>query len=159
MIRFIVAIDTHRGMANEQGIPWQGQLPTDTHFYRDETEGHTMLMGYNTYLEYTKAPPKRRSVVAVAPGTPPLRPGFETVTDARKFLQETTEDIWVIGGAGMFTETLDLADELYITQLQAEFPCTKFFPEFHKQFELALESAPKTENGITFTMQIWRKKL
>ncbi len=157
MIRFIAAIDSKRGIANEHGIPWQGKIPGDVAQFRAKTEGGAVMMGYGWYVEQQQPLPNRRNLVAT---TKPeqLRAGFELVADARKFLQEFDGDVWVGGGAGLFASTLDLADELYITQLQGEFGCTKFFPEFQGKFELKSESDPILENSITYTFQVWRRK-
>ncbi len=155
MIRAIVAIDSKRGMANDKGIPWD--LPTDRAYYRKNTENGIILMGYGTYVEFSKPMHGRTNYVATSKDEQ-LREGFEAVTDARGFLQKAEEDVWVIGGAGLFASTLDLIDELYVTQLEGDFGCTKFFPEYKDNYELASASEPKTENGITFRFEIWRRK-
>src|ERR1700722_3301168 len=105
MIRFIAALDSQLGIANSEGIPWQGKLPTDVAYYRQKTAGGTVLMGYGDYLEH-KQPPERRTFVATRRDDP-LRPGFERVSDARKFLINAKQDIWVDGGANLFANTID----------------------------------------------------
>ena len=57
----------------------------------------------------------------------------------------------------MFESTIDLADELYITQLDGDWHCTKFFPEFRDKFELKSALSPQTENGITFRFTTWKR--
>lgn len=157
MIRFIVVMDSKRGMANEHGIPWQGKLPSDIADFRRRTMNSNVLMGYATYEEFSKPLNNRKNFVATSK-TEPLRPGFEPVADARSFLQQAKEDIWVIGGAGLFTSTLDLADELYITMLDGEYGATKFFPEYEDKFELVSKGPNLTENGITFRFTVWKRK-
>ncbi|HSX52950.1 MAG TPA: dihydrofolate reductase [Patescibacteria group bacterium] len=157
MIRFIAAMDSKGGLANNHGIPWQGKLPTDVAFFRSKTTNNIVLMGHETYDEFKQPLSKRRNLVA-SRNLKSVRPGFEVIHDARKFLSQTKEEVWNIGGAGLFAATLDLADELYITQLGQDFNCTKFFPEFKDKFEKVSETQPQTENGITFTFQVWRPK-
>lgn len=157
MIRFIAVIDQNRGMADDRGIPWQGKLPTDIAFFRAKTRHSTVLMGYNTYQEFAAPLSDRENYVASA-RQKNLREGFKLVRDAREFLENNRKDVWVIGGAGLFASTLDLADELYITQLEAKFPCTKFFPEFKSKFELIKSEKPLTESGITFRFEIYGRR-
>lgn len=157
MIRAIAAIDSKRGIADAHGIPWHGKVPADTKYFRDKTAHSILLMGYGFYIELEKPLPDRRNVVATT-RPEPLRPGFEKVTDARAFLQGATEDVWNGGGAKLYESTLDLMDELYLTQLQGDFGCTKFFPPYDDQFELASQSDPITENGITYTFNVYRRK-
>ena len=158
MIRAIVAIDEKRGLANDNGIPWQGRIPSDVKYYRDKIKTGTVLMGFGLYKELTKPYDGGVNYVATHDTTAPLKPGFQAVSDARQFIEEAQGDVWNAGGAALFASTLDLIDELYITQLQGDFGCTKFFPEFKDKFVMVSESEPITEGNITFTFQVWRKK-
>ena len=157
MIRFIAAIDSKLGMANDQGIPWQGKVPSDVAYFRDKTIDSVVLMGYGTYREFTSPLPKRTNVVASSKAVS-LLPGFQLTNDARQFLLQASSDIWVIGGQGLFVQTLDLADELYLTIIEGDFGCTKFFPEFMSRFEKLSSTQPITENGISLHFEIWKVK-
>ena len=153
----VAAIDEERGLADDHGIPWLGKIPTDVRHYHAEIDGGNILMGYGTYIELAKPFPGRNLVATNKPE--PLRPGFELVTDARKFLHDSTEDVWIFGGAGLFASTFDLATDLHLTRLEGDFHCTKFFPEFEDAFTLTSQSEPMAQNGITFRFETWRRKL
>lgn len=155
MIKFIAALDSKKGMANEHGIPWD--LPTDKAYFRTKTDGGTMLMGYGTYVEFSEALPNRRNLVASSKNEP-LRTGFEPVKDAESFLKNTKENVWVIGGPGLFSSTIALADELYLTRIDTDFGCTKFFPSFEQDFRLTEQSESQTENGVNFRFEVWTRK-
>lgn len=155
MIRAIVAVDSMLGIANEHGIPWD--LPTDKAYFRSKTEGSTIIMGQGFYNELEQPLPNRQNVVASKTLTS-VRPGFLLTKDAREFITSFDGEIWVTGGAMLYESTLDLVEELYITQLNAAFDCTKFFPKFSDKFVLISESELITENDIIFTFQTWRKK-
>lgn len=154
MIKFIVAIDKNRGMADDNGIPWAGKTPTDVQFFRDSTKHSIAVMGYGTYLEFDHPLSDKQNWVIVEPGIE-VKEGFEVVKDPENFLANATEDMWLIGGAGVFNQFIHLADELYITQLDAEFPCTKFFPEYTADFERVYRGNDITENGITYHFETW----
>lgn len=155
MIRCIVAIDSQRGMADDKGIPWH--LPTDIKYFRDQTMSGSVLMGLVTYKEFEQ-PMQGRQNFVVNDTDEPIREGFNEVRNLIRFVQEFQDDLWIIGGAGVFAQTIELADELYLTRLDGEFGCTKLFPEFEQDFELATESEPHTENDITFRFQVWKRK-
>ncbi len=158
MIRAIVAIDEKRGMANDHGIPWREKVPGEIAYFREQTSTGDILMGYGTYVEFNKPFHDHLNYVATNKDEV-LKPGFQKVTDAREFLRNYKGDLmWNIGGPGLLEHTLDLMDELYITQIQGDFDCTKFFPEYEDSFELANESQPVTENGVTYTYQVWKRK-
>jgi dihydrofolate reductase len=158
VIRLIAAIDTNRGVADEHGIPWQGLVPTDTEYFRTKTAEGMILMGYRTYEEFDSPMHGHSNFVATRPETSALRKGFIPVTDPIAFLhQHSQELVWVIGGAALFAQSILVADELYITQLDADFRCTKFFPQFDDAFFLASELGHQSENDISFRFEIWRR--
>ena len=155
MIKFIVAIDEKNGLADDNGIPWD--LPEDKRYYRDKIKDNCVLMGYNTYTE-NKSPMSGKLTYVASRESKQLKDGFISVTDPAKLLDEIEEDIWVIGGAGLFSSLIDKADELYITKLEGDFSCTKFFPDYSKDFELVSESELKTDNSINFRFTVYRRK-
>lgn len=156
MIRCIAAIDRKQGIANEHGIPWNGKVPGDLQYYHAKVKDGIKLMGYGVYAELSRPIPDGINYVASTKDEP-LREGFQLVRDVRQFLQSAEGDVWNLGGALLFASTIDLADELYITQLDADFHCTKFFPKFKDDFILTSETDSITENGVTYSFQVWQR--
>jgi dihydrofolate reductase len=161
--RLIAAIDRNRGIADDSGIPWQGRIPSDSHYFVDQTSTGTIVMGYRTYAELSAPLGQSPNLVAVRAGSsPPLRAGFVPVVDLEPVLghgpgTDAQGVVWIIGGAGLFAQSMPFADELYLTRLEADFTCTKFFPEFESDFHLLDSQPPLSENGIEFQFQIWRR--
>lgn len=156
MIRFIAAIDSKKGIADENGIPWQGKVPGDVAYFRKQTLNSNVLMGFGTYTEFSRPLVDRHNYVATTKREG-LRAGFERVADAGQFLSEAKQDVWVIGGEILFRSTLRLADELYLTRLDADFSCTKFFPDFEAQFILSSKTEPVVENNVTYHIEVWKR--
>jgi dihydrofolate reductase len=157
MNRCIVAIDKKRGLADNNGIPWS--LPSDQKWFVDQTAKGLILMGMGTYREF-KTPMHDRTNYVVTHSNEELLPGFVRVNDVAQFYKEHTgETINNIGGAGLFSTTLQFADKLVITLVDADFHCTKFFPSYEKDFVCAKQYAPLTENGITFRFTIWHRRV
>lgn len=158
MLKLIAAVDEKLGIADDHGIPWQGKIPGDVAYYREKvSDGGTILMGYGLYKELTRPYPGGVNYVATSNTSEKLMDGFEPVADAVEFIKKTKDDIWDLGGAGLFASTIDYAEELYITQLSGDFKCTKFFPKFKDQFELVSQSDEHEENGIKYTFQVWKR--
>lgn len=154
MIRCIVAIDQKNGMANDQGIPWD--LPADRAYFREQTKNGIVVMGYGTFAEFREPLPERRNLVVAREGTE-LQPGFELITDAIDYLRNTKEDVWIIGGAKLFEATIYMADELYITLIEGDFKCTKFFPDYSQAFGRVDNNPSQQENVIKFTFTQWKR--
>jgi dihydrofolate reductase len=157
VIRLIVAMDSRNGISDEHGIPWQGRIPTDTKYFREQTTHGVIVMGYRTYEEFAHPLQDRENFVVSRPGTS-LRPGFAAVPNVGQFLTQHEEElVWVIGGAAVYAQALPAADELYITRLDGDFKCTTFFPSFDDAFSLATDLGTHVEGGITFRFEIWRR--
>jgi len=157
VIRLIAAMDERRGIADDSGIPWQGRIPSDAAYFRTQTTGGVILMGFRTYEEFDRPLGGRTNFVVMRPGGRPLRPGFESVEDLSPFLAaHAGEVVWVIGGAALYAQALPLADELYLTRLAGDFHCTRFFPAFEGPFVLVSSEGPTEEGGIEFRFEVWR---
>jgi dihydrofolate reductase len=158
MIRLIGAMDRQHGIADEHGIPWQGKIPMDTKRFHEATTSGIIVMGYGTYLEYDRPLHDRENFVVARPDTGALRAGFVVVPDTEGFFDlHAHELVWVIGGAALFSAALAHAQQLVLTQLDADFHCTKFFPEFTDRFELESDDGPHVENDISFRFATWRR--
>lgn len=157
MIRCIAALDEKQGIANDHGIPWQGKIPGDVAYYHDKVKDNPVIMGFGLYKELTKPYPGGSNYVATTDPNVKLRDGFKPVTDAVAFLNDYKGDIWDMGGALLFASTIDLVEELYITQLEGDFKCTKFFPEYKDSFERVSRSPAYQENGVTYYFEVWKR--
>jgi dihydrofolate reductase len=154
----IAAVDSHLGIADEHGIPWQGKIPKDTEYFQAQTSRGVIVMGYQTYREFDRPLHDRENYVVSHSDTEELRSGFVAVSNLTEFFeQHAHHPVWVIGGASLFSASLEHADELYLTRLDADFHCTKFFPNFSDAFELVSTAGPHEESGISFGFQIWKR--
>jgi dihydrofolate reductase len=154
MINLIVITDKKLGMADDHGIPWP---PVDQDYFRKQTERHPTVMGFRTYQEFARPLPNRRNLVVVRPNTS-LREGFEPIEDLAQFLKlNESQDIWIIGGAKLFAQTINQADQIYLTRLDQAFKTTKFFPRIPANFKLTKRSPTHQKEGLTFHFEIWQK--
>jgi dihydrofolate reductase len=113
-------------------------------------------MGRATYDEFA-APLHDRENFVFTSTSSPLRTGFEVVTSlAQLCAAHPGEDVWVIGGASVYAETIGQADELLLTQVRGDFCCTKFFPPYRAAFALQGQSEDHQEGGVTYQFETWR---
>lgn len=155
MIRHIAAIDSRRGIATDSGIPWK--LPGDTAYFHEKTASGVILMGRATYNEFA-APLHDRENFVLTADSGPLRTGFRAVRSLDSLLADhPSEDIWVIGGATVYAETIAEAQQLLLTQVVGDFHCTKFFPRYDVAFHLAALGDDREEGGITYRFETWQR--
>ncbi len=155
MIRLIAALDSRRGIATDSGIPWK--LPGDTAFFHDKTASGIILMGRATYNEFA-APLHERENFVLTADSGLLRTGFRAIGSLDQLVADhPDEDIWVIGGATVYAETIAEAQELLLTQVVGDFDCTKFFPPYEAEFRLAAEGDDRQDGGITYRFETWQR--
>jgi len=159
MIRHIVAIDDKRGLAKHGAMPpWH--LKQDEKYFMEQTlkYGGQVLMGKKTFIEALHNHPLKDRTNYVVTHDPTPIEGAVVITDLPKFMREwpAEKDLWVIGGAEIFAQTLGQTGELYVTEVEGDFDCDRFYPEYKPSFELVSKSEPITEHGITYTFCVYR---
>jgi dihydrofolate reductase len=157
MIRAIAAVDGLLGLANDQGIPWN--VPADKEYFRARTAGGLVVMGFATYVEFSSPLPDSVNYVATE-NHAELRRGFHATGDLEPFLSgHHDRAVWIIGGAKLFAKTLAHAGEIYLTRVEGDFGCTKFFPLIEPDFTLASDVAsPSVAATPSVRFQIWHRK-
>jgi dihydrofolate reductase len=155
MIRLIAAIDSQRGIATDTGIPWT--LPGDSAYFRQMTSTGLIVMGRATYDEFA-APLHDRENFVFSTTSAPLRKGFQVLASVDQLrAAHPGQDIWVIGGGAVYAETIGQAHELLLTQVMADFHCTKFFPPYSDAFELERRGEDQKEGGVAYRFESWRR--
>ena len=155
VIRLIAAIDSRRGIATDSGIPWT--LPGDSAYFREKTSSGLIVMGRATYDEFA-APLHDRQNHVLSTASSPLRDGFQVVASLDQLMAaHPGEEVWVIGGATVYAETIGQAQELLLTQVLGNFDCTKFFPPYRDAFALESRSEDRQEGGVTYRFEVWRQ--
>lgn len=158
MIRLIVAMDRKRGIAKQGFQPWN--IPEDEKYFATMTKqfGASLLVG-NTTMRVMGGPlPERTNYVLTTDKTP--IEGATVVNNLEKFFKEYQgEDLWVIGGANVYSQCLELSvvDQIYVTQIEADFSCNQFFPVINDSYKLSNQPELQEQNGFIFRYEIYTK--
>ena len=129
IISLIVAMDEKRGIGKAGKLPWR--LSSDLKRFREVTMGHHLVVGRKTFESIGKPLPGRQMIVVTRDAR--FKPEgclvSGSIHDALTLAEERGEpEVFVIGGAEIYEQTLDLADRLYLTQVHAEVDADVFFP-------------------------------
>lgn len=130
IISIIAAIDEKNAIGKENQLLCH--LPNDLKYFKSITQGHTVIMGRNTYESLPNgALPNRRNIV-LSRNKNLLFERCETahtLEDAIALCADESE-IFIIGGAAVYAKAIDIADKLYITNIRHTFEDTDaFFPQ------------------------------
>lgn len=128
-VKMILAVDHGNSIGWSDGrLPWK--LPADMKRFKDLTTGHDLLMGRKTFDSFNRPdglPNRRNNVISKTlkmdsrnVKTWPMSPAsFVQVHQA--CLGCAPSDLWIIGGAMLYTQAIEqkFVDEIYLTQVHA----------------------------------------
>lgn len=139
MINIIAAVSENRALGLNNKLLYR--LPNDMKRFKNLTTGHTVLMGRLTYESLPKgALPNRRNIVVST--TLQELPGCEVYSSLQEALSHCQDDeqVFVIGGARVYAEALQLAQNLYLTEVHdTPAEADVFFPPYEGWKEVSRE--------------------
>lgn len=158
-ISIIAAVARNRAIGKgNKLIYW---LPDDMKRFKALTTGHTIIMGRKTFESLPKgALPNRRNIVLSR--TRHDFKGCDTYTSFDEALKHCSdnEDIYIIGGAEVYAETMTYADRLCLTEIEnTPDGADAFFPEYSDWHEVSREKHTKDEkHAYDFAFVDYTKK-
>ena len=134
-ISLIAAMDRNRVIGRDNDLPWH--LPADLLWFKKNTLGKPIVMGRKTFDSIGHALPGRTNIVLTrdetfqADGCVVVHNLAEALKAASDHVSDFDErEVVVIGGGELFEILIDIADRLYLTQIDADFEGDTFFPKF-----------------------------
>ena len=128
MITIVAAIGRNNALGKDNQLLWR--LPKDLRHFKELTENHPVVMGRKTYESIGKPLPNRTNIV-VSRKSGWFEEGIlivSTLKEALKFAKKINENIFIIGGGEIYKQTMDQADRLEITLVDADPDADTFFP-------------------------------
>jgi dihydrofolate reductase len=121
IVSLIVAMDETRGIGKHNRIPWH--LPSDLKRFKKLTMGHHLVMGRITYETIGK-PLTGRKMVVISHQKDYAAPGcqvVQSISQALRVAEDNHEnEVFIIGGGEIFTQSVEIADKIYLTTVHAE---------------------------------------
>jgi len=152
-ISIIVAIGRNREIGAKNKLLWK--IPEELRRFKEITTGHPIIMGRKTHESIGRILSNRTNIVITrqqdftSEGAVIAHSLEEALRQAQGELGN--EEIFIIGGAQVFAEALDLADKLYITLVDAEFPeADSFFPEYADKFTKKVFEKSEESSGFKY---------
>lgn len=146
-LALIAAIARNRVIGRAGGLPWH--IPEDLKRFKRLTTGHTILMGRKTWESLGRPLPGRRNVVVSSTAVADA----EWYTSIPGALAALTDNglVFVIGGGTLYAQTLDLADELYLTLVHRNEEGEALFPPYaHLLGTVFTETARESHGDFEF---------
>ena len=127
-IILIAAHDPNLVIGSNGKLPWH--FKKDLQFFKKITIGHPIVMGRGVFEELNEKPlPGRKNIVLSKSRNYEHVETFSSITKALRYLEDEDE-VYIIGGGEIYTQTIHLADELVITEIHKAYEGDTFFPEY-----------------------------
>ena len=141
----------------DSGIGFNNELlfriSDDLKRFKHLTSGHPIIMGRKTFESIGSKPlPHRTNIVITRQTLTQEDVVFcNSLEEALEKAKEVDENIFIIGGAEIYTQSLPLVDRLELTLVESDVAADTFFPP-HKEFskKIAGESHQDEKTGLTY---------
>jgi len=184
IISLIVAVAENNVIGKNNALPWH--LPTDMKYFRDTTMGHCVIMGRKNYdsipLKYRPLDGRTNIVVTRQKDfkaekcivVNSVEEGLKAAADTsnspeREELAGKNSplrgdkgglEVFIIGGADIYRQTIDIADKIYYTKIHHSFDGDAFFPKIDEnKWKLISrrEVKPDEKNKFPFSFCVYEK--
>ena len=162
MISIIVALARNRAIGLNGNLIWH--LSADLKYFKRVTTGHTVIMGYKTFLSLPnhKALPNRRNII-ISSHLEQAPEGFElahSIQEAFNMMHDE-EETFIIGGGSIYEQFLPKADRLYLTRIDKEFEADTYFPyidfdEWNLIDVNVIDEDPQVD--FSYRFEVWERK-
>jgi dihydrofolate reductase len=137
ILSIIVVVDQNRGIGKDNKL--LASIPEDLKRFHKITKGHPVIMGRKTFesiLFYAKGPLVGRTNIVVTSNPDYKYENCIIVDSLEKAIEKAKEidkhEIFIIGGASIYNQAINLADRLYLTLVKSSFNADSFFPDYSK---------------------------
>lgn len=128
MLTIIAAVAKNNALGKNNQLIWH--LPADLKRFKKITSGHHVIMGRKTFESLGKPLPNRTTII-ITRNTNFKAAGciiVNSLTEAVK-IAAIDEYPFILGGAEIYKQAMDVADILDLTIVHKEFDADVFFPE------------------------------
>lgn len=153
MISIIAAVAKNNCIGKANDLPWY--IPEDLKRFKELTTGKTVLMGSKTYESIVKRLgkplPNRKNIVVSSDPNYKVAEGVLLYNSLDKAIEtHKNEDLFIIGGASIYQQTIGKTDKLYITHVDKNVDGDAFFPKIDSNKWRRVSEEPYT--GFTFSV-------
>lgn len=160
MITLIAAAAENNALGKDNQLVWH--LPNDFKRFKQITSDHYIIMGRKTFESFPKPLPNRTHIIITRQKNYRVE-GCHVVNSIEKAIEISPKDeeVFIIGGAEIYKQSIDFADKIELTRVHANFDADAYFPEINlNEWELIFEEfhTKDEKHNFDFTFQTFVKK-
>lgn len=137
IISLVAAVDSKNGIGLNGKMPW-GRIKEDMEFFRGLTTGSTVIMGRVTFESLGNKPlPNRRNIVISSTANVAYyfkydNLFYESSLENALLRLLSEKQIFIIGGESIYKKAIDYADRIFLTHIDKDYHCDRFFPNVNE---------------------------
>ena len=156
MISIIVAVANKNVIGKDNKLIWH--ISEDLKRFKKITSGNKMIMGRKTFQSLPGVLPNREHIIITRDANFSIDSEMVSIChDLNSLIEKyknSDEEVFVIGGAEIYTQFLPYADKLYLTKVNHDFEGDTYFPEINfDEFETEFDSNPIHDEKNNFDYQ------
>ena len=160
-ISIVAALARGGVIGRDNEIPWR--IPEDARHFRALTMGHPVVMGRRTWdslpAAYRPLPGRRNIVLSHDPDWRAEGAERAGSLDEALELVDGAPRLFVIGGAGIYAAALPIADELLLTEIDADIDGDRVFPAFDPDVFAEIAREPLvSEAGVSLSFVTYTRR-
>jgi dihydrofolate reductase len=166
-INLIWAQAHHRVIGKDGHMPWH--LPEDLAHFKRTTLGYPVIMGRKTWdslpVRFRPLPGRVNVVISSVAATREMlkKNGAQPSQNLREALsfceQQGAPQVWVIGGAQIYTQALPLARQVVVTEIDAQYEGDAFAPELGPAWQETVRESHLSATGMRYSFVFYRPTL
>lgn len=157
-ITMIAAVGKNLELGKNNDLIWR--FKEDLQFFKEQTMGKPMVMGYNTFLSLPGLLPGRKHIVLSFEKLD-LGKEVKVVTSMDELLDTIIDypEVMIIGGASIYKQMLEHSGKLILTEVEAEAKdADVYFPKFDKNDWNRELLSEQEENNIKYKHLVYTRK-
>ncbi len=150
-ISIIAAIGKNRELGKDNKLLWH--LKKDLQHFKTITSGHPVIMGRKTFESIGFPLPKRTNIIISRDKNYQAPAGVivcDSLTQAIAAASaKDKQEIFIIGGASIYAQAINLTDKLYLTLIDDTFDAEVYFPNYSR-FKKVISAKEDSEGKYNF---------
>ncbi|MFC9893539.1 dihydrofolate reductase [Nocardia sp. NPDC127579] len=144
-------------IGRDNAIPWR--IPEDMANFKAVTWGHPVIMGRRTWdsLPVRFRPLEGRRNIVVTRQADWSATGAERAESIEAALAAADGDVWIAGGGEIYRETLPLATDLLVTEVDAQIDGDAYAPPIGPEWHATPEPWRESSSGLRFRIVRYRR--
>ena len=156
-ITMIAAVGRNLELGKNNDLIWH--LKEDMKFFKQQTMGKPVVMGYKTLESLPKLLPGRKHIVLTSRNLE-LDSAILVVHSIDELLEKVSEypEVMIIGGASVYKQLLPYSDKMFLTEIDANADADAYFPFFDSDDWDREVLSEQKENDISYKHLVYKRK-